>query len=100
MGLPCVGTLHPDMITKTIEAGAGGVFVAGCVPEDCPFREGSQWLTERLTGQRLPALKAIPEGRLRVRWYSPVEVGRFVRDVGEFQRDLARPAPAREEPGR
>ncbi len=100
MGLPCVGMLHPDMITKTLEAGAGGVFVAGCVPEDCPFREGSQWLAERLTGQRLPSLKAIPEGRLRVRWYSPVEVGRFVRDVGEFQRGLGRPAPTREEPGR
>jgi len=100
MGLPCVGMLHPDMITKTLEAGAGGVFVAGCVPEDCPFREGSQWLAERLTGQRLPSLKAIPEGRLRVRWYSPVEVGRFVRDVREFQQGLGRPAPAREEPGR
>jgi len=100
MGLPCVGTLHPDMITKTLEAGAGGVFVAGCVPEDCPFREGSQWLTERLTGQRLPALRDVPEGRLRVRWYSPVEVRRFVRDVGEFQRDLGRPASARPETGR
>ena len=100
MGLPCVGTLHPDMITKTLEAGAGGVFVAGCVPEDCPFREGSRWLTERLTGQRLPALRAVPEGRLRVRWYSPVETRRFVRDVGEFQRDLGRPASARPETGR
>ncbi len=97
MGLPCVGTLHPDMITKTIEAGAGGVFVAGCIPEDCPFREGSRWLADRLTGQRLPSLNAVPEGRLRVRWYSPVEVGRFVRDVGEFQQDLARSVPGRPE---
>ena len=100
MGLPCVGMLHPEMITKTIEGGAAGVFVAGCIPEDCPFREGSQWLADRLTGRRLPSLKAAPEGRLRVRWYSPVEVGRFLRDVGEFQRDLGRPAPAREEAGR
>jgi quinol-cytochrome oxidoreductase complex cytochrome b subunit/coenzyme F420-reducing hydrogenase delta subunit/NAD-dependent dihydropyrimidine dehydrogenase PreA subunit len=100
MGLPCVGTLHPDMITKTLEAGARGVFVAGCVPEDCPFREGSQWLTERLTGQRLPALRDVPEDRLRVRWYSPVEVRRFVRDVGEFQRDLGWPASARPGTGR
>jgi coenzyme F420-reducing hydrogenase delta subunit/NAD-dependent dihydropyrimidine dehydrogenase PreA subunit len=100
MGLPCVGMLHPDMITKTIEAGAAGVFVAGCIPEDCPFREGSQWLADRLTGQRLPSLKGVPEGRLRVRWYSPVEVGRFVRDVGRFQRDLAGPATARVEADR
>jgi coenzyme F420-reducing hydrogenase delta subunit/ferredoxin len=88
MGLPCIGTLHPDMITKTIEAGAGGVFVAGCIPEDCPYREGSRWLAERLTGRRLPVPRAIPEGRLRVRWYSPVEVRRLLHDVAAFQRDL------------
>ncbi|HET8576913.1 MAG TPA: hydrogenase iron-sulfur subunit [Methylomirabilota bacterium] len=89
MGLPCVGTLHPDMITKSLEAGAGGVFVAGCVPEDCPFREGSLWLAERLSGQRLPSLKEVPEGRLRVRWYSPVEVSRLLRDVRAFQEELS-----------
>jgi ferredoxin/coenzyme F420-reducing hydrogenase delta subunit len=88
LGLPCVGMLHPDMITKTLEAGAGGVFVAGCVPEDCPFREGSQWLTERLTGRRLPSLRTLPEGRLRVRGYSPVEVRRFLDDVAGFQANL------------
>ena len=98
MGLPCVGMLHPDMITKTIAAGAGGVFVAGCIPEDCPFREGSQWLADRLTGQRLPSLKVAPEGRLRVRWYSPVEIGRFLRDLDAFQREL-RAAPEHAEAG-
>jgi quinol-cytochrome oxidoreductase complex cytochrome b subunit/coenzyme F420-reducing hydrogenase delta subunit len=88
MGLPCVGMLHPEMIRKSLEAGAAGVFVAGCVPEDCPFREGSLWLEERLRGQRLPALKDVPEEQLRVRWYSPVEVRRFVRDVRDFQASL------------
>src|SRR3990170_2402977 len=88
MGLPCVGTLHPDMITKSLEAGARGIFVAGCVPEDCPYREGSLWLAERLQGQRLPSLKTLPEGRLRVRWYSPVEVGRFLAELRAFQREL------------
>jgi coenzyme F420-reducing hydrogenase delta subunit/ferredoxin len=99
MGLPCVGTLHPDMISKTIEAGADGVFVAGCIPEDCPFREGSRWLADRLAGQRLPSLRGVPEGRLRVRWYSPVEVGRFLRDVSAFQSEL-RAEPARPEDAR
>jgi coenzyme F420-reducing hydrogenase delta subunit len=90
MGLPCVGTLHPEMLVKSLEAGARGVFVAGCVPEDCPFREGSLWLAQRLRGERLPALKRAPEGRLRVRWYLPVETARFVRDVRAFQEDLLR----------
>jgi len=89
MGLPCVGTLHPEMLLRSLEAGAGGVFVAGCVPEDCPFREGSRWLEERLTGRRLPSLKDAPEGRLRVRWYSPVETARLVRDARAFQQELS-----------
>jgi coenzyme F420-reducing hydrogenase delta subunit/ferredoxin len=91
MGLPCVGALHPEMLTKTLAAGADGVMVAGCIPEDCPFREGSRWLAERLGGQRLPSLKRAPEGRLRVRWYSPVETRRLLRDVREFQDVLAAP---------
>jgi coenzyme F420-reducing hydrogenase delta subunit/quinol-cytochrome oxidoreductase complex cytochrome b subunit len=88
MGLPCVGMLHPEMITKSLEQGAKGVFVAGCIPEDCYYREGSLWLEERLAGKRLPKLKPIPEDRLRVRWYSPVEVKRFLRDVKSFTEEL------------
>lgn len=89
MGLPCVGMLHPEMITKTLAAGAPGVFVAGCMPENCSAREGSQWLAERLSGRRLPSLKGLPEGRLVVRWYAAVEVDRFLRDVARFARERA-----------
>jgi ferredoxin len=89
MGLPCAGMLHPEMITKTLDAGARGVFVAACPPEDCPAREGSQWLAERLAGRRLPSLKRLPEGgRLALRWYGGVEVARFLRDVAAFRRGL------------
>jgi ferredoxin/coenzyme F420-reducing hydrogenase delta subunit len=88
MGLPCVGTLHPEMISRSLEAGARAVFVAGCLPEDCPFREGSLWLAQRLRGERQPALRRPTDGRLRVRWYSPVETARFVRDVRAFQQEL------------
>jgi coenzyme F420-reducing hydrogenase delta subunit/ferredoxin len=89
MGLPCVGTIHPEMLVKSLTSGAAGVFVAGCVPEDCPYREGSLWLTERLASRRQPVAKDLPEGRVRVRWYSPVEVSRLLRDVGAFQRGLS-----------
>ncbi|MBI3031556.1 MAG: hydrogenase iron-sulfur subunit [Candidatus Rokubacteria bacterium] len=88
MGLPCVGMLHPEMIEKSLGHGAAGVFIAGCIPDDCPFREGSRWLAERLTGKRLPKLKELPEGRLRVRWYSPVQVRRFIADVRAFSEEI------------
>lgn len=95
MGLPCAGALHPAMVTKALEAGAAGVFVAACVPEDCPFREGSRWLVERFGGRRAPVLRRPDDGRLRVRWYAPVETARLGRDLATFQETLAaRPGSA------
>ena len=88
LGLPCVGMLHPEMINKSLAFGAAGIFIAGCIPDDCAYREGSLCLEERLTGKRLPTLKSSPEGRLRVRWYSPVEVRRFLTDVRAFAEEL------------
>jgi ferredoxin/coenzyme F420-reducing hydrogenase delta subunit len=88
MGLPCVGLLHPDLVRQALAAGARGVYIAGCVPQDCQFREGSTWLAERLTGERLPKLRDVPPGHVRVGWYAAVERGRFLRDLDEFLRSL------------
>jgi len=89
VGLPCAGLLHPDQIRDALAAGAGGVLVAACVPENCQFREGGEWLVQRLAGTRLPALKGVPAERVRVGFYSAVEVGRLERDVAAFARSLA-----------
>jgi quinol-cytochrome oxidoreductase complex cytochrome b subunit/coenzyme F420-reducing hydrogenase delta subunit len=88
MGLPCVGLLHPDLLRQAIGAGARGVYVAGCLPDDCQFREGSTWLSARLTGERLPKLRDVPVERVGVGWYSPVERRRFRRDLTAFVRSL------------
>lgn len=88
MGLPCVGALHPDIIVHALHSGADGVFVAGCIPEDCQFREGGLWLAGRLRVERQSSLEEIPEERLRVRWFSPVESARFLREVKGFQEEL------------
>jgi Pyruvate/2-oxoacid:ferredoxin oxidoreductase delta subunit/coenzyme F420-reducing hydrogenase delta subunit len=88
MGLPCAGLLHPEMIAKTLAAGARGVFVAACVSENCPAREGSQWLAERLAGLRQPAARGLPAGRVAMRGYAPVDVQRFRRDLAAFRAGL------------
>ena len=88
VGLPCVGMIHPDVVSGAVATGADGVYIAGCVPEDCQAREGSELLAQRLAGERLPKLRGVAEDRVRLEWYSPVEVGRFVRDIVRFQRDL------------
>ena len=85
VGLPCVGMLHPELIERALAAGARGVYIAGCVPEDCQAREGSELLAQRLNGSRLPRLKRVAPGCVRLDWYSPVEVRRFLRDLRAFQ---------------
>jgi ferredoxin/coenzyme F420-reducing hydrogenase delta subunit len=91
MGLPCVGALHPVIVTQALAAGADGLFVAGCVPEDCPFREGGRWLLERVGGRRAPVLRRPDDGRLRLGWYAPVQTARLLRDLRAFQAELTRP---------
>ncbi len=70
--LPCVGTLHPNLITKTLDLGAADVQVVGCPPEDCAQREGNVWAHSRLTRQRLPRLKrAYLEAPIAAAWVPP-----------------------------
>jgi coenzyme F420-reducing hydrogenase delta subunit len=81
--------IHPEQIGQALEAGAAGVMIAACVPENCQFREGGQWLLQRLVGARLPALKDVPAGRVKVGFYSPVETRRLERDLEAFARTLS-----------
>ena len=37
----CVGMIHPNLLAKTLDAGAAEVMVVGCPPEDCANREGN-----------------------------------------------------------
>ena len=55
--LPCVGAAPPDLLARALAAGAAGVRVVGCPPEDCANREGNTWAEQRLTRQRLPRLR-------------------------------------------
>ena len=72
--LTCVGMLHPNLITQTLEAGADEVQVVGCPPEDCANREGNLWLQERVTRQRLPKLKsAFANAPITTDWLTPNE---------------------------
>jgi quinol-cytochrome oxidoreductase complex cytochrome b subunit/Fe-S-cluster-containing hydrogenase component 2 len=89
MGVPCVGLLHPDIIRKTIELGARGVYVAGCHPDDCQAREGSRWLAERLSGARLPKLRDVESAQVALRGYAPVEARRLRRDLTAFRGSLS-----------
>jgi hypothetical protein len=55
--VPCVGTVAPDLLVRTLDAGATAVKVVGCPPDDCANREGNLWTEQRLTRQRVPRLR-------------------------------------------
>ena len=55
--LPCVGTLPPDLLVRSLAAGAAEIQVIGCPPDDCSNREGNLWEAQRLLRQRVPRLK-------------------------------------------
>ncbi|MBI4631562.1 MAG: cytochrome b N-terminal domain-containing protein, partial [Chloroflexi bacterium] len=74
IALPCVASAHPDLIARTLDAGASQVQVVGCPPNDCAQREGNVWQEERLTRQRLPRLKRAYENAPLTRlWLPPNE---------------------------
>ncbi|MBI5081969.1 MAG: hydrogenase iron-sulfur subunit [Chloroflexi bacterium] len=74
IALPCVASVHPDLIARTLDAGASQVQIVGCPPNDCAQREGNVWQEERLTRQRLPRLKRAYENAPLTRlWLPPNE---------------------------
>ena len=53
----CAGTLHTSVVELFVRAGAGGVLVLACPPENCWNREGTVWLEQRLFHEREAELK-------------------------------------------
>ena len=70
--LPCVGTAPPDLLVRTLNAGATAVQVVGCPPDDCTNREGNVWTEQRLVRERVPRLKrAYANAPIMAAWLPP-----------------------------
>lgn len=70
--LPCIGAAPPDLLSRTLDAGALSVRVIGCPPDDCANREGNLWTEQRLTRQRVPRLRRAYAGAaLTADWLPP-----------------------------
>ncbi len=70
--LPCVGTAPPDLLVRTLNAGAAAVQVVGCPPDDCANREGNLWTEQRLIRERVPRLKrAYANAPIMAAWLPP-----------------------------
>lgn len=79
IAFPCVGTVAPDLLTKTLEAGVAEVEVVGCPPNDCLNREGNLWSEQRLTRQRVPRLKkSYANAPITAAWLPPNEFAQAI----------------------
>jgi len=65
--LPCAAMLPPSFVEYALRRGARGVVVVACEPDDCEYRFGAQWISQRLAGEREPRLRAAAE-RERLRY--------------------------------
>lgn len=55
--VPCAGWIHPLTVEGLIRKGAEGVLVAACGTDGGYYREGSEWIRQRLDGERSPSLR-------------------------------------------
>jgi NAD-dependent dihydropyrimidine dehydrogenase PreA subunit/coenzyme F420-reducing hydrogenase delta subunit len=93
----CAAMIHPDLLTRALEAGAAAVQVVGCPPDDCANREGNAWLEERLARRRAPRLKrAYATAPIHTAWLPPDEFERALSlPIGGADSAAVPPTPGR-----
>jgi ferredoxin len=97
--LPCVGAAPPDLLARALAAGAAGVRVVGCPPEDCANREGNTWAEQRLTRQRLPRLRRpYIDAPVVADWLPPDAFGRAFEGAAPAAKISVDPVAARRMP--
>ncbi len=89
---PCIGMVQPSMIENAFESGADGIFLCGCLTNDCHHREGNKWLHERVIGGRFPSLsKAIDLKRIRELNVSAINTDKLIDELRLFEEYLKMP---------
>jgi coenzyme F420-reducing hydrogenase delta subunit/ferredoxin len=64
--VPCAGWLHALTVERALRRGAAAAVVVACGPGECGYREGPEWLRERMDGLRPPVLRVDLVDRERV----------------------------------
>ena len=94
--VPCSGRIDPTFVIKAFEMGADGVFIGGCHPGECHYREGNYSAMGRI-----PILKkllnqfGIEEERVKLEWVSASEPNKFVSTVTDFTEEIEKLGPLR-----
>ena len=95
VALPCIGHLPPSFIDFLVTRGrVDGVLLTGCRAGDCHYRQGIDWMDERIGGRRDPYLRGrVPRERVAWAWLGVDGDGRLEKRIEGF-RDALRAAGA------
>ncbi len=95
--VPCAGWVHALTVERALRHGAPGVLVVACGEGSCAWREGTDWATERLAGNRKPHLRAdkVDPSQVRVVRLDRGDRRGLVREAEAFARGEPRPKASR-----
>lgn len=93
--VPCTGKVDVIHILKAFEAGADGVYVAGCMEGNCHYMEGNIWAKKRVKYAK-KLLDQIGVGGDRVEMYnmSAAEGQRFAAIATEMTEKIRNLGPS------
>lgn len=92
--LPCTGKLEVIHLLKALEAGADGVYAAGCMEGECHYLKGNLWARKRVeyTKKLLEEMGLEPE-RIEMYNMSSAMGPRFAEVATEFTERIKRLGP-------
>ncbi|KJU86141.1 cytochrome b/b6 [Candidatus Magnetobacterium bavaricum] len=87
--VPCIGAVHTRFPKEIFGGSVKGVCLVGCETDDCHYREGSRWTTDRYEGSRKPSLdKQTDPSRILILQATSTEgiaqeLDMFIKDVND-----------------
>lgn len=93
--LPCTGKLEVIHLLKAIEAGADGVYAAGCLEGECHYLKGNLWARKRVNHVK-ELLEEVDIDPARVEMYnmSSAEGAKFAAAATEFTERIKQLGPS------
>jgi coenzyme F420-reducing hydrogenase delta subunit len=93
--LPCTGKLEVIHLLKAIEAGADGVYAAGCLEGECHYLKGNLWARKRVDHVKdLLAEVGIEPERVEMYNMSSAEGAKFAAAATEFTERIKQLGPS------
>ncbi len=91
----CLGSVHPGLVLRAFEAGADGVLLLGCDPQQCHYGSGGEIAEGQLDNvRRLISTLGIEVGRVRLETVKPGQADRLLRKVRRFAGAVGKLGPS------